>query len=92
MATAVFNDPNKQSLAVNVFSGATSGIIGAAAGSPMFLIKTRLQSYSPFLPAGTQHGYTSAVDGMRKIYAAEGVKGMYRGVEAVSVVSDNQTG
>lgn len=69
-----------QSLPVNIFAGASSGIIGAMLGSPFFLIKTRLQSYSPFLPVGTQHKYTSAIDGMRQIYNAEGIKGLYRGV------------
>lgn len=71
---------NLQSLPVNIFSGAASGILGAAAGSPFFLVKTRLQSYSPFLPVGTQHQYKNAVDGMKQIYKAEGVKGLYRGV------------
>lgn len=69
-----------QSLPVNIFSGAASGILGAAAGSPFFLVKTRLQSYSPFLPVGTQHKYKNAVDGLGQIYRAEGVKGLYRGV------------
>lgn len=69
-----------QSLPVNIFAGATSGIIGAMLGSPFFLIKTRLQSYSPFLPVGTQHKYRNARDGVRQIYNAEGIKGLYRGV------------
>ncbi|KAI7701261.1 hypothetical protein KC353_g15415 [Hortaea werneckii] len=69
-----------QSLPVNIFSGASSGILGAAAGSPFFLVKTRLQSYSPFLPVGTQHKYRNAWDGLKQIYGAEGVKGLYRGV------------
>ena len=50
------------------------------AGSPFFLVKTRLQSYSPFLPVGTQHAYKGAWDGLSSIYRAEGVKGLYRGV------------
>ena len=71
-----------QSLPVNIFSGATSGILGAAAASPFFLVKTRLQSYSPFLPVGTQHHYHNAWDGMRQIYRAQGwgTSGLYRGV------------
>lgn len=69
-----------QSLPVNIFAGASSGIIGAMAGSPFFLTKTRLQSYSPFLPVGTQHHYRNAWDGLSQIYRAEGVKGLYRGV------------
>ncbi|PSK43115.1 Mitochondrial oxaloacetate transport protein [Elsinoe australis] len=69
-----------QSLPVNIFAGASSGILGAMAGSPFFLVKTRLQSYSPFLPVGTQHHYKGAWDGLTQIYKAEGVKGLYRGV------------
>lgn len=80
LTTAIFKDPNVQSFGVNIFSGATSGILGAAAGSPFFLVKTRLQSYSPFLPVGTQHQYKNAWDGLRSIYTQEGIKGLYRGV------------
>lgn len=69
-----------QNLPINIFSGASSGIIGAALGSPLFLVKTRLQSYSPSLPVGTQHQYKSAADGFSQIYRAEGIKGLYRGV------------
>lgn len=76
----IFHDDKVQSFGVNIFSGAASGILGAAAGSPFFLVKTRLQSYSPFLPVGTQHNYRNALDGMRQIYSAEGIKGLYRGV------------
>ncbi|RQM06275.1 hypothetical protein DH86_00001080 [Scytalidium sp. 3C] len=85
LTSAVFEDPKTQSLAINVFAGASSGILGAAAGSPFFLVKTRLQSFSPFAPVGTQHRYRNAFDGMRQIYSAEGVRGLYRGVGAAMV-------
>jgi len=85
VTTAIFKDGNVQSLGVNIFSGASSGILGAAAGSPFFLVKTRLQSFSPFLPVGTQHGYNNSIDGLRKINQREGVKGLYRGVGAAMV-------
>lgn len=81
----VFKDPNTQSLGINMFCGASSGVLGAMAGSPFFLIKTRLQSYSPFLPVGTQHKYRNALDGMRQIFRAEGVRGLYRGVGAAMI-------
>lgn len=81
----IFNDSNVQSLGVNIFSGASSGVLGAMAGSPFFLVKTRLQSYSPFLPVGTQHKYRNALDGVRQIYNAEGVRGLYRGMGASMV-------
>lgn len=76
----LYTDASVQSLPVNIFAGAASGILGAAAGSPFFLVKTRLQSYSPFLPVGTQHHYRNAWDGLSQIYRTEGVKGLYRGV------------
>jgi Mitochondrial carrier protein len=80
VTTAIYGDATIQSFGVNIFSGASSGIIGAAAGSPFFLVKTRLQSYSAFLPVGTQHAYRNGWDGLRQIYRAEGVRGLYRGV------------
>ncbi|KAI9827782.1 MAG: Mitochondrial oxaloacetate carrier protein [Thelocarpon impressellum] len=85
VAKAVHNDASRQSLGVNIFSGAASGVLGAAAGSPFFLVKTRLQSYSPFLPVGTQHHYRNAVDGLRQIQQAEGVRGLYRGIGAAMI-------
>ncbi|MCJ1366698.1 Mitochondrial oxaloacetate carrier protein [Acarospora aff. strigata] len=85
VTTTIFGNPNVQSLGVNIFSGASSGILGAMAGSPFFLVKTRLQSYSPFLPVGTQHQYKNGFDGLRKINLSEGIKGLYRGVGAAMV-------
>lgn len=85
LSTAIFKDASVQSLGVNIFSGAASGILGAAAGSPFFLVKTRLQSFSPSLPVGTQHGYKNSLDGLRKINRSEGIKGLYRGVGAAMV-------
>lgn len=85
VTTAIFKDANVQSLGVNIFSGASSGMLGAAAGSPFFLVKTRLQSYSTFLPVGTQHGYRNTVDGLQQIGRTEGIKGLYRGVGAAMI-------
>ena len=85
VSQAIFQDAKVQSLGVNIFSGAASGILGALAGSPFFLVKTRLQSYSPFLPVGTQHPYKNSVDGLRQIYGGEGSRGLYRGVGAAMI-------
>jgi len=85
LASLVFRDDKTQSLPINMFCGATSGMIGAAAGSPFFLVKTRLQSYSPFLPVGTQHQYRNAWDGLSHIYRAEGAGGLFRGVGAAMI-------
>ena len=85
ITSAIFKDANVQSLGVNIFTGAASGIIGAAFGSPFFLVKTRLQSFSPVLPVGYQHGYKNALDGLSQIRRNEGIKGLYRGVGAAMV-------
>lgn len=85
LSTVVFGNDQVQSLGVNMACGAGSGIVGAAAGSPFFLVKTRLQSFSPHLPVGTQHIYKNAVDGLRQIYKAEGVGGLYRGMGAAMI-------
>ena len=85
LASTIYNDVDYQSLGINVFSGAASGIMGAMAGSPFFLVKTRLQSFSPFLPVGTQHKYKNSLDGLRQIYRGEGAAGLYRGVGAAMV-------
>jgi solute carrier family 25 protein 34/35 len=85
LTSAIFTDPKTQSLGINVFAGAASGILGAAAGSPFFLVKTRLQSFSPFAPVGTQHKYKGAAHGLGQIYKSEGLRGLYRGVGAAMV-------
>ena len=85
LSTLIFKDSKTQSLGINMFCGASSGVLGAAAGSPFFLVKTRLQSFSPFFPTGTQHRYRNAWDGLRQIYQAEGVRGLYRGVGAAMI-------
>lgn len=85
LAKLFLKDANAQNLGINMFCGASSGVIGAAAGSPFFLVKTRLQSYSPFLPVGTQHRYRNAFDGLSQIYRGEGVKGLYRGIGAAMI-------
>lgn len=85
LSTALYSNPEVQSLPVNIFSGSLSGAMGAAAGSPFFLIKTRLQSFSPIAPVGTQHKYKNTIDAIGKIYSAEGILGLYRGVSAALI-------
>lgn len=85
LATLLFRDGKVQNPAINMICGATSGVMGAMAGSPFFLVKTRLQSFSPFLPVGTQHVYQNAADGLSRICKAEGFRGLYRGAGAAMI-------
>ncbi|KZW00018.1 mitochondrial carrier [Exidia glandulosa HHB12029] len=75
--------PVEQQLAsTSVAAGAASGVIGAILGNPLFLIKARMQAYSPALPVGTQHYYKSSVDALSTIVRAEGPRGLARGMDA----------
>ncbi|KAI0001885.1 mitochondrial carrier [Russula vinacea] len=66
----------------SVFAGAASGVVGAILGNPMFLIKARMQAYSPALPVGTQHYYKNSWDALRTIFQQERFRGLVRGVDA----------
>ncbi|KAF9245841.1 mitochondrial carrier domain-containing protein [Melanogaster broomeanus] len=65
-----------------IMSGAASGAVGAALGNPLFLIKARMQAYSPSLPVGTQHHYKSSLHALSTIFRAEGFRGLVRGIDA----------
>ncbi|KAL7004369.1 Mitochondrial oxaloacetate carrier protein [Cystobasidiomycetes sp. EMM_F5] len=67
---------------VNLVSGATSGIVGAVLGNPLFLVKARIQAFSPFNPVGAQHNYRGGFHALSSIWKSEGFKGLYRGVDA----------
>ncbi|KAI7886373.1 mitochondrial carrier domain-containing protein [Mucor mucedo] len=70
-------------VASGVFSGAFAGVVGAVLGSPLYLIKTRRQAYSPvFNNVGHQHEMNSAFSTLVGIYKKEGIRGIYRGADA----------
>jgi len=66
----------------SIAAGAASGAIGACLGNPLFLIKARMQAYSPALPVGAQHYYKSSFDAFRTIWRAEKARGLIRGIDA----------
>ncbi|ONH69685.1 Mitochondrial oxaloacetate transport protein [Cyberlindnera fabianii] len=75
-----------QSVPVNVIAGAVSGMAGAVIGSPLFLIKTRMQSYTSSGPAvGDQTHYKNTWDGLKQIVQKDGFKGLFRGVDAAII-------
>ncbi|KAI0094419.1 mitochondrial carrier domain-containing protein [Irpex rosettiformis] len=74
--------PKDQMPVTSVMAGAASGAIGAVFGNPLFLIKARMQAYSPALPVGHQHYYKHSWDAVSTIWKAEGFRGLVRGVDA----------
>ncbi|KAI0059453.1 oxaloacetate carrier [Artomyces pyxidatus] len=79
---AVGLSPSDQHPVTSVFAGAASGAVGASLGNPLFLIKARMQAYSPALPVGAQHYYKSSWDALRTIYQKEKLRGLVRGIDA----------
>jgi solute carrier family 25 protein 34/35 len=66
----------------NMIAGASTGILGAIAGSPWFMIKCRIQAQSTAVnTVGTQHSYLGMIDGFKQVVKEEGYKGLFRGVE-----------
>ncbi|KAI8997739.1 mitochondrial carrier domain-containing protein [Pilobolus umbonatus] len=66
-----------------IFAGAVAGVVGAVLGSPLYLIKTRRQSFSPiFRQIGYQHEMGSSAAALQQIFRTEGIKGLYRGASA----------
>ncbi|KAH6917043.1 oxaloacetate carrier [Coprinopsis sp. MPI-PUGE-AT-0042] len=74
--------PKDQVPLTSVLAGAASGAIGASLGNPLFLVKARMQAYSPALPVGAQHYYKSSLHAFSTIFKAEGIRGLVRGVDA----------
>jgi len=62
----------------NLLMGGTSGIIGATSVYPLDMVKTRIQ----FQKSSVAPLYNGTIDCIRKIVAAEGVTGLYRGLPA----------
>lgn len=76
-----------QNLLINVLAGFLSGSAGAIIANPFFLIKTRMQSFNKAnsslkVNVGQQTYYKGVIDGLTKIYSAEGIKGLFRGTDA----------
>ncbi|KAG8931258.1 Mitochondrial oxaloacetate carrier protein [Tulasnella sp. 417] len=77
--------PGEQVAATSIAAGASSGVIGAMAGNPFFLIKARMQAYSPVLPVGTQHNYKHSWDALSSVWRAERWRGLIRGMDAAII-------
>lgn len=64
------------SLFPSLFFGALGGALGAASGSPFYLIKTQLQAQAASeIAVGYQHKHTGMNKALSLIYKSDGVKG-----------------
>eukprot|EP00038_Savillea_parva_P020823 m.32612 g.32612 ORF g.32612 m.32612 type:complete len:299 (+) comp4903_c0_seq1:43-939(+) len=87
------HDPRKgpAPLSTRMVAGMTSGAIAALVCNPIELVKTRQQGAAGGKGAAAFH-YNGPIDGLRKLHAAEGVRGMWRGTGISMVRSAVVTG
>ncbi|KAJ4930347.1 hypothetical protein JOQ06_019351 [Pogonophryne albipinna] len=76
-------------------AGAVAGVVGAVMGSPVYLVKTHLQSQSTSsIAVGHQHKHQGMIHALAAIYRQHGILGLWRGSSAaiprVSVGSASQ--
>ncbi|KAI5641717.1 mitochondrial carrier protein domain-containing protein [Phthorimaea operculella] len=71
----------KTSLVKGACAAGVGGALGSIAGTPFFLVKTRLQSQAAkSIAVGHQHAHTGMINALADIYRKEGFKGLFRGV------------
>jgi solute carrier family 25 protein 34/35 len=77
--------PTERLFSTTIAAGTCTGVVGALLGNPLFLVKARMQAFSPSLPVGTQRYYRSSIDAVRSIYVTDGFNGLFRGARAAMV-------
>lgn len=75
-------NPSTHVPVTSLMAGAASGAIGAILGNPLFMVKARIQAFSPALPVGAQHYYKHSWDALSTIFRQQGWRGLVRGVDA----------
>ncbi|KOB72302.1 Solute carrier family 25 member 35 [Operophtera brumata] len=71
----------RTSLVKGAAAAGLGGALGSIAGTPFFLVKTRLQAQAArVIAVGHQHKHGGTISALGDIYKREGVKGLFRGV------------
>lgn len=77
------DNEGKTSFIRSIPAGAFAGMVGAVVGSPLYLVKTHLQSQANHeIAVGHQHPHMSMSHGLSSIYKSQGFSGLWRGVNA----------
>ncbi|XP_022662195.1 solute carrier family 25 member 35-like isoform X2 [Varroa jacobsoni] len=81
------NHRHELSYPKNVLCGAFSGAIGSFIGSPLYLVKTQIQSQSlsQNIAVGFQHKHASVTQAFLSVYRKGGCFGLWRGANAAMV-------
>uniref|UniRef100_A0A3Q1EB26 Solute carrier family 25 member 35 n=1 Tax=Acanthochromis polyacanthus TaxID=80966 RepID=A0A3Q1EB26_9TELE len=66
-----------------IVAGAVAGVVGAVMGSPIYLVKTHLQSQSTSsIAVGHQYKHQGMIHALAAIYREHGILGLWRGSSA----------
>ncbi|OQR79585.1 solute carrier family 25 member 35 isoform 1 [Tropilaelaps mercedesae] len=77
------NSQDELSYPKNVLCGAFSGAFGSLVGSPLYLVKTQIQSQSlSEIAVGFQHKHSSVTQAFLSVYREGGFLGLWRGANA----------
>ncbi|CAB3239185.1 unnamed protein product [Arctia plantaginis] len=77
----LFDQEGRMSLYRGAVVAGIGGALGSIAGTPFYLVKTRLQSRgAKAIAVGHQHGHSGTFNALADIYSKEGIKGLFRGV------------
>ncbi|XP_047512664.1 solute carrier family 25 member 35-like isoform X1 [Pieris napi] len=77
----ITNSDGHTSLVCGALAAGFGGGMGSIAGTPFFLVKTRLQAQaSKTIAVGHQHQHSGTWNALTHIFHREGVKGLFRGV------------
>ncbi|XP_013195450.1 solute carrier family 25 member 35 [Amyelois transitella] len=72
----------KTSIVKGAIAAGVGGALGSIAGTPFFLVKTRLQAQAArAIAVGYQHSHAGTFNALTDIYMREGIKGLFRGVQ-----------
>lgn len=67
-----------------VFWGGVCGVVGAAVGCPLYMVKTQMQSQSHGqFAVGFQHNHSGMINALTTIYKGYGVRGLWRGCQGI---------
>lgn len=80
----------RTSLAKGAIAAGLGGALGSIAGTPFFLVKTRLQAQAArAIAVGHQHKYGGTFNALGHIFKREGIKGNYCFVKINVFLSEN---
>ncbi|XP_053626069.1 solute carrier family 25 member 35-like isoform X1 [Plodia interpunctella] len=72
----------RTSLIKGAVAAGVGGALGSIAGTPFFLVKTRLQAQTvKAIAVGYQHSHAGTFNALADVYRKEGFKGLFRGVQ-----------